>query len=86
MRFAQGQYLSGASLLCATSNVQTFDQQVTLVSLRDDLLVAEQAVQLPLQFEGGPSGAGSTGGITEHIAFLAMQQCMSLRDLVGGRA
>jgi hypothetical protein len=27
-------------------------------------------------------------GITEHVAFLAMQQCMSLRDIVdvGGRA
>ncbi|MNL80001.1 hypothetical protein D3C87_2067360 [compost metagenome] len=30
--------------------VQTFDQQVTPVGLRDDLLVAEQAAQLPLQF------------------------------------
>ena len=30
--------------------VQTLDQQVTPVGLRDDLLVAEQAAQLALQF------------------------------------
>ncbi|SAL88714.1 hypothetical protein AWB68_08869 [Caballeronia choica] len=30
--------------------VQTFDQQVTPVGLRDDLLMAEQAAQLTLQF------------------------------------
>jgi hypothetical protein len=30
--------------------VQAFDQQVTPVALRDDLLVAEQAAQLTLEF------------------------------------
>ncbi|KVP59952.1 hypothetical protein WJ92_09425 [Burkholderia ubonensis] len=36
--------------------VQTFDQQVTPVGLRDDLLMAEQTAQLPLQFGGGVFG------------------------------
>ncbi|KVT43577.1 hypothetical protein WK53_17010 [Burkholderia ubonensis] len=32
--------------------VQTFDQQMTPVGLRDDLFMAEQVAQLPLQFSG----------------------------------